>query len=105
MRQGQIWIADLPMPIGRRPVLVLTRTSAIPTLHNVTVATISTNIRNVETEVVLGPADGMARRCAVSCDNIHTLRVQYLDRAVAELSPERMSEVFQAIRNAFDMPI
>ncbi len=43
--QGEVWWADLPQPVGRRPVLVLTRSDAIPVLANVTVAPLTRSIR------------------------------------------------------------
>jgi mRNA interferase MazF len=103
-RQGQIWVADLPQPFGRRPVLILTRSSAISVLHNVTIATITTSIRDIDTEVLIGPSDGIDKKCAITLDNIHTIGTQYLEKFVAELSADKMSEVFQGIREAFDMP-
>lgn len=104
LAQGQIWLADLPPPIHRRPVLVLTRTHALPHLTKVCIATISRNIRGTDTEVVLSPSDGVAQRCAVSLDNILTLPQDTLVRYITELSAGRMNEVFEAIHRAFDLP-
>jgi len=103
-RQGQVWVADLPPPFSRRPVLILTRNAAIARLQNIVVATVSTNIRHADTEVLLEPSDGMQKRCAISLDNLHTIGKQYLDSIITELSAERMNEVFEAIHLAFDLP-
>jgi mRNA interferase MazF len=51
---------------GRRPVVVLTQDEAVPRLRNVVVALVTRTIRGIETEVELGPADGMPVECAVS---------------------------------------
>jgi mRNA interferase MazF len=104
LAQGQIWIAELPPPINRRPVLILTRTGALAHLEKVTIATISRKIRGIDTEVVLSTADGVAQACAVSLDNIITLPQHCLSRYITRLSAERMNEVFEAIRQAFDLP-
>jgi mRNA interferase MazF len=49
---------------GRRQVLVLTRDEALPRLRNVVVALVTRTVRGIETEVELGPADGMPVECA-----------------------------------------
>jgi mRNA interferase MazF len=103
--QGQIWMADLPAPLHRRPVLILTRSSAIAHLQNVTIATISSRVRGIDAEVELTPqSDQVAQQCAVSLDNLLTLPKHYLDRFVCDLSAERMNEVFAAIHIALALP-
>ncbi|MGF1632853.1 MAG: type II toxin-antitoxin system PemK/MazF family toxin [Phycisphaerae bacterium] len=64
------------MPEGkRRPVLILTRESALTHLANVTVAPVTTRMRGIDTEVELDPVkDGVALRSALSCDNLATSR-------------------------------
>ena len=104
LAQGQVWIADLPAPINRRPVLILTRSSALPHLNNVTVATISRKIRGVDTEVELSPRDGVVHDCAVSLDNIMTIPQHLLVRHIVNLSNEQLNEVYEAIHHAFDLP-
>lgn len=54
---------------GRRPVVVLTRDEALPSLRNIVVALVTRTIRGIDTEVQIGPADGMPIDCAVSLDN------------------------------------
>jgi mRNA interferase MazF len=49
---------------GRRPVLVLTRDEAIPRVQNIVVALVTRTIRGIDTEVEIGPADGMPVECA-----------------------------------------
>jgi len=102
--QGDIWWADLPDPTGRRPVLVLTRTDAIPSLANVTVAPLTRTIRGIPSEVRITTQDGVPTECAISLDNILTIRIKTLDKPIAQLSRQRMEEVFQAVRFAFAMP-
>jgi mRNA interferase MazF len=70
--RGDIVWLDLEQE-GRRPVLVLTRDEAIPRLRNVVVALITRTIRGIDTEVELGPDDGMPVECAVSLDNLRTV--------------------------------
>jgi len=67
-----LW-ARLPEPLGRRPVCVLTRDAAIPVLHRLTVAPITTTVRGIPTEVPVGRAEGLPQDSAISCDNLLTV--------------------------------
>lgn len=104
VRQGEIWWANLPAPAGRRPVLVLTRTDAVGHMTNVTVAPLTRTIRGIDSEVALSPDHGLPTVCAVSLDNIMTIRKTVLDRCIVTLPAETMTEVFNAIRFVFAMP-
>ena len=98
LQQGSVVWADLPAPAGRRPVVVLTRDSAIRYLPTVTVAPITSTIHGVPSEVVLSEDDGMKGRCAVNLHNAITVRLQRLGRRVAQLGQQRMNEVCAALR-------
>jgi len=78
-------------------VVVMTTEGAIPYLARVTVAPITSTIRDVPSEVRLNEADGMKGRCAVNLYNVITVPKHRLGRRVAMLSPERMSEVCAAL--------
>ena len=101
--QGQIWWANLPDPLGWRPVLILTRDDALPKLHYATVAPLTRTIRGIDSEVVLEPNDGVPSRSAVTLDNIATIEQDLLVRYHATLSADRMNEVWEAIHYVFDM--
>ena len=102
--QGEIWWANLPAPAGRRPVLILTRSDAIAHMNNITVAPLTRNVRDIDSEVVLSPSHGVPTVCAVSLDNILTIVKTVLDRRVVTLSADTMKQVFEAIRFVFAMP-
>jgi len=104
VKQGEVWWATLPGAAGRRPVVILTRTGALPQLTNVTVGPLTRTIRQIPSEVVLSPADGVGSVCAVSLDNIITVRKVALQQRITTLSAQRMAEVFQGIRFVFNMP-
>jgi len=104
LKQGQLWWANLPEPVGWRPVLVLTRTDALKQLHWVTVAPLTRTIRNLPSEALLAPVEGVPQRCAVTLDNIATVEQPCLVQFICELSEERMADVWDAIRFAFAMP-
>ena len=102
--QGQVWWANLPDPLGWRPVLILTRSDAIPNLLWVTVAPLTRTVRGIETEVVLTPADGVPERSAVTLDNIATVETDLLVEHITTLAVEKMAEVWEALHAAFDLP-
>jgi mRNA interferase MazF len=104
LQQGSVVWADLPAPIGRRPVVILTRDRAIGKLNALTVGPISRTIRNVQTEVVLDPADGVPTICAVNLDSIFTSLRSDLGKVITVLDRNRLLLIFAAIRRAFDMP-
>jgi len=104
LQQGMVLWADLPAPAGRRPVVVLTRDGAIGKLNAVTIGPITRTIRNVPTEVVLEPADGVPSTCAVTLDNIFTISRALLSKNITILDRRKMLQIFAAIRLAFDMP-
>jgi mRNA interferase MazF len=81
-----------------RPVVVLTRHSAIAYLSTVTVAPITTTIRGVPSEVILTADDGMKSQCAVNLHNAITVSQERLGRRVSQLSPSRMNEICAALR-------
>jgi mRNA interferase MazF len=59
MERGEIRWIELPPPDKRRPVVILTRNSAIRFLNTVTIAPITSTIRGIPTEVVLDEKDGL----------------------------------------------
>ena len=77
--RGQIHWADLGEPWGRRPFCVVTRDPALPVLDAVTVAPLTRTIRGIASEVIVGDAEGLPARSAVSCDNLMTVSKALLD--------------------------
>ena len=102
MIQGDVCYHTFKSPDKRRPVLILTRSSAIPKLTWVTIAPITTTARNLPTEVWLDEEDGLSELCAVNLDNIQTVQKEKLGKVLTNVSTERMQEVFEAIKIAFD---
>jgi mRNA interferase MazF len=98
VERGDVRLYQFAPPDKKRPVVVLTRDSAIAYLSTVTVAPITSAIRGVPSEVVLGVEDGMKAACAVNLHNAVTVSQQRLGRRVARLGPSRMGEVCAALR-------
>lgn len=98
IRRGDVRLYEFALPDKKKPVVVLTRDSAIPYLSTVTVAPITSAIRGVPSEVVLDEEDGMKSSCAVNLHNPVTISQGRLGRRIAQLSSSRMSEICAAIR-------
>ena len=103
MKQYELWWADLPEPIGRRPVLLLSRDQVYRILKRATVAEVSTTIRNIPVEVELGLDEGLTRASVANVDNIHAVAINRLTSKIGELSAERTLEVERALGFAFDI--
>ncbi len=100
MNQGDVYWYTFRTPDKRRPVLILTRDSAIRFLTGITIAPITTTIRGIPSEVVLTPADGLLTACAANFDNIQTIPKANLGAFITHLSPAKMRDVRAAIEFA-----
>ena len=103
LSRGDVWMYEFSAPDKRRPVLILTRTSATGYLTALTVAPITTTIRGIPSEVVLTQDDGLLTECAANLDNIQTVAKANLGPLIAVLSSARMEEVDRAIGFALGM--
>src|SRR5438552_4410094 len=103
MRRGEVWWADLPAPVGRRPVVLLSRNEAYVVRELVTIAPITTRIRRIPTEVALGKQEGLPRRCVVNLDSITTIPKRTLAARIAPLSPAKLAAVETALRFALGL--
>lgn len=97
VERGEVRLFRFGSPDKERPVVVLTRDSTLPYLSRVTVAPITSTIRGVPSQVVLGAEDGMKQPCAVNLHNLATVERKQLGRRVARLDGDRMREVCSAL--------
>ena len=98
MKQGEIYWYTFRAPDKRRPVPLLTRSSALTFLTGITVAPLTTTIRGIPSEVLLTPdEDGLLADCVVNTDHIQTIQKATLGAFITQLSQERMREVRAAI--------
>jgi mRNA interferase MazF len=103
MKRGDIRWYRFSHPDKKRPVLILTRDSILDYLGEVTIAPITTTIRDIPSEVVLSRADGMPRDCAVNCDHIQTVPKAKIGAHLATLSTDKMADVRRAIAFALHL--
>lgn len=100
--RGELWWCELP-EIGRRPVVVLSRDTAIPRLGRTLVGPCTTTIRGLASEVVLEPGDDpIPRRSAVNLDSVESVSLAVLVERLGRLSSEQMAEVCSALAVAVD---
>ena len=93
--QGEIWWAEAEDK--RRPVLIVTRSEAIPVLTWLVVAPVTRTVRGIPTEVELGPEQGLPDTCAASFDNVQPIRRSFLTQRVGRLGQERRRELCLAL--------
>jgi len=97
VRRGEIRWYRFASPDKRRPVVVLTRDSILEYLGVVTIAPVTSTIREIPSEVLLTSKDGMPQDCAVNLDHIQTVSRKKIGALITALAPERMGE----LRTAF----
>lgn len=97
LERGEVRLYRFAPPDKERPVLILTRGSAIRYLSRVTVAPITSTVRGVPTEVPIGTDEGMKQPCAVNLHNLVTVTQAHIGRRLTQLSESRMRDVCRAI--------
>jgi mRNA interferase MazF len=97
MRQYEIWWATLPPPVGTRPVLLLSRNGAYEYLSRILAVEITSKIRSIPQEVVLGRREGMPRRSVANFDNLRALAVTSLAEQLGGVTSDRLPEVKRAL--------
>lgn len=104
MNRGEIRWYTFEYPDKRRPVLILARSSAISYLTGITIAPITSTVRDIPTEVFLTPEDdGVPAPCAVNLDNIQTVPKYKLGGLITTLTTACMAKVEQALAFALGM--
>jgi mRNA interferase MazF len=103
MKHGEVRWYKFTKPDKQRPVLILTRDSVLEYLGEVTVAPITTTVRDIPSEVFLSRDDGMPRDCAVNCDHLQTVSKTKIGAMITCLPSARLAEVGRAIRFALNI--
>ena len=103
MKRGEVRWYTFKQPDIKRPVVILSRTSVIEYLGEVTIVPITTTIRDIPSEVHLSKHDNMPRDCAINCDHIQTVAKGKVGALITTLSTTRTEELRQAIQFALDL--
>jgi mRNA interferase MazF len=97
VKRGDICWYTFKSPDKKRPVLILTRDSAIKVLNAVTIAPITSTIRSIPTEVVLTEEDGLPGTCAANFDNLQTVPKSNIGDRISHLTTRKMKEAALAV--------
>lgn len=97
MTQFEIWWADLPEPVGSRPVLLLSRADAYNYLAKFIAVEITSTIRGIASEIALGEDEGLPKACVANCDCVRMVPRVSLTRLAGRLAPDRWVEAKRAL--------
>ena len=100
-----MWWAEFPGRAGRRPAVLLSRNSAYAVRLSVTVAPVTTRIRDIPVEVPLGPDDGLPMESVANLDDITTLPKSRLASRITTLTDAKVQAVERALRFALGLPV
>jgi len=107
MAQGLAWgdvrLVELGPPDKRRPVVILTRSSAIPFLNAVTVAPVTRTVRGIPTEIVLGQESGLKETSAACLDAVQTVSKRRIGRYLGAVPACRKAELRAALLFALEL--
>ena len=103
MKHGEIRWYKFSQPDKKRPVLILSRESVLEYLGEVTIAPVTTTVRDIPSEVFLSKDDSMPRDCAVNCDHLQTVPKGKIGSLITSLHMAKMADVGRAIRFALDI--
>lgn len=103
MKRGEVRWYTFKFPDKKRPIVILSRTSISNYLGEVTIAPITTTVRDIPSEVFLSRDDGLQRDCAVNCDHIQTVAKQKVGALITTLSAEKLEALAQAVRFALEL--
>lgn len=103
MKRGDVRWYRFQRPDKKRPVLILTRDSILEYLGEVTIAPVTSTIRDIPSEVLLTENDGMPGNCAVNCDHLQTVAKAKIGTCITTLTPEKMAQVGKAVGFALSL--
>ncbi len=103
LRRGEVRWYKFRRPDKKRPVLILTRDSALDFLAEVTIAPVTSTVRDIPSEVLLTRADGMARDCALNLDHVQTVATGKIGALITTLSEDQLDRVGVALNFALDL--
>ena len=103
MKRGEVRWYRFNAPDKKRPVVILTRNSILEYMNEVTVAPITSTVRDIPSEVFLSRQDGLHTDCAINCDHIQTVATSKIGSVITALSNEKMVELHKAIGFALSL--
>ena len=68
-----------------------------------TVALVTGTIRQIRTQVPVGPEDGLDYDGVINCDDVHTIYLDQLQRVIRPLSESKLRQVADALLVALNI--
>lgn len=103
MKRGEVRWYKFQVPDKKRPVVILTRNSILEYLSEVTIAPVTSTIRDIPSEVLLSKAEGMPQDCVINCDHIQTVSRAKIGSLITTLSREKTVEISKATGFALNL--
>lgn len=99
--RGEIWWGESPDEKGR-PFLVVSRDAANQVMRRVLVAPVTSRIREVPSEVAVGPDEGLPQASVAAFDNLQPFPKAMLVRRLGSLAPARQHAICIAAAATLD---
>ena len=96
----EVWWAELPPPVGSRPVVILTRDAVLQSIGGIVVAIVTRTVRHLPTEVTLNRRQGLPMPCVANLDNLLSLPRDRLKRLMGACDAAKLAELNEAIKVA-----
>jgi mRNA interferase MazF len=103
MKRGEVWWAHLPAPVGRRPVVLVSRDEAYTVRELVIVVPVTTRVRGIPVEVPLGRDEGLPRRCVANADALATVPKRTLKEYAGVLTGDKTAALDAALKFALGL--
>ena len=103
MKRGDLFWVEFPDPIGKRPVVLVSRNEAYAVRKNIIVVEVTTRIRHMAAEVKIPPAAGVQKNCVANTDQIHTIPKTLLGRKIGALDAHSVRRLDDALRFALEV--
>jgi mRNA interferase MazF len=103
MKRGEVRWYKFKHPDKKRPIVILTRNSVLEYLGEVTIAPVTSTIRDIPSEVLLTRQDGMQSDCVINCDHIQTVSQSNIGSLITTLPKDKVDKMRNAIRFALDL--
>jgi mRNA interferase MazF len=103
VRRGEVRWYKFRNPDKKRPVVILTRDSILEYLGEVTIAPVTSTVREIPSEVFLSTQDGLRNDCVINCDHIQTVSKSGIGSLITTLSEEKLDEIRGAVCFALNL--
>ena len=98
-RRGDVWLADLAGD-KVRPIVIMTRTVIIRHLHSVIAAPVTSTVRDIPSEVLLGMAEGLLHESVANLDNLQLVPRAWLLRKIGVVGERKLIDICDALSHA-----